>query len=582
MYGFSSEKAKEIFVWRERLLETMKTGEENPQTFQVFWSGMDEHTKALIILKFFGSIHGLSEEDPRYTIPQQLRDEIENIKAIRMPGVYELFIEWLNLGELSEEQLEEPREDIRRFGKDFKIFLKTNMKLDSDDLEMAWEIVAPDSEMYMYIMKKILELGDFNYAVSFLKKNIGYDDSMLRDEIIKKMDINSPSLADIWFGADSLWQEKHRDIYPQVIKVMNENPDKKLVIWCQMSEQDKIKYLDFFDEILKSAKGALETFDQESLIDFFQYIPISVIKEYIKRCDGIKDGEWWEEFVIEHNLDLKLTVKNVADLTFEELMQIQAKFPFLKKIKVQPREGDDAREETYDIDTFSLCRLKIDKILAKVSKISQDDPDREKKIFVQVIRNLAKNRPYNYNAYHIIEEVREINRQLERVNMSEANKKKLEEKRDELIKSIDYTTCSTLEGALIHKTCVCSGYANMVKAVFTCCGIETLQCGGNTKKSEDGRYTGHAWNQIKLDGVWYNFDLTWLREAIEKGNIFAPVLQSDEDFNAQEFKDYKGGHGEYLEGRTNCGVVCEKTITLGELFELLNEKVRKKKDEVEP
>ena len=50
---------------------------------------------------------------------------------------------------------------------------------------------------------------------------------------------------------------------------------------------------------------------------------------------------------------------------------------------------------------------------------------------------------------------------------------------------------------------VCEGYAKAFQLLMNATGIECNYVVGN------GGNVGHAWNQVKLDGDWYNVDLTW-------------------------------------------------------------------------
>lgn len=50
---------------------------------------------------------------------------------------------------------------------------------------------------------------------------------------------------------------------------------------------------------------------------------------------------------------------------------------------------------------------------------------------------------------------------------------------------------------------VCEGYAKAFQLLLNAIGIECNYVVGN------GANVGHAWNQVKLDGDWYNVDLTW-------------------------------------------------------------------------
>lgn len=58
-------------------------------------------------------------------------------------------------------------------------------------------------------------------------------------------------------------------------------------------------------------------------------------------------------------------------------------------------------------------------------------------------------------------------------------------------------------GALVMKKSVCEGYARTMQYLCTKIGIECVLVTGSSKNE------GHMWNQIKLDGNWYNLDLTW-------------------------------------------------------------------------
>ena len=63
-------------------------------------------------------------------------------------------------------------------------------------------------------------------------------------------------------------------------------------------------------------------------------------------------------------------------------------------------------------------------------------------------------------------------------------------------------------GALVNKKAVCSGYAKAFDLLAKSCGLLTNIVTGTAINSQnlDGP---HAWNQICLDGEWYNVDVTW-------------------------------------------------------------------------
>ena len=92
---------------------------------------------------------------------------------------------------------------------------------------------------------------------------------------------------------------------------------------------------------------------------------------------------------------------------------------------------------------------------------------------------------------------------------------------------------------------------------------------------------GHAWNQIKLDGNWYNSDLTITRDAIidfknsgTPSENICPVLANDEEFYSGIFEVHgkffptQLGHGMFsVDGDTQ--EVCNDKINAWDLISYL-------------
>ncbi len=85
---------------------------------------------------------------------------------------------------------------------------------------------------------------------------------------------------------------------------------------------------------------------------------------------------------------------------------------------------------------------------------------------------------------------------------------------DYLINNIDYDSnyqaigSYSIYGALIEKKCVCEGYAKSFKYILNSAGYECELLQG-TATNSSGQTESHAWNAVKLDGVWYEVDPTW-------------------------------------------------------------------------
>lgn len=90
----------------------------------------------------------------------------------------------------------------------------------------------------------------------------------------------------------------------------------------------------------------------------------------------------------------------------------------------------------------------------------------------------------------------------------------------------------TAEGALDTGYVVCAGYAKLFKLLCNNAGIECDYVVGW------GGIELHAWNQVKVDGEWYNVDVTWddpvsLEKAFDDhlNNHYSYFLLSDADMN---------------------------------------------------
>ena len=61
---------------------------------------------------------------------------------------------------------------------------------------------------------------------------------------------------------------------------------------------------------------------------------------------------------------------------------------------------------------------------------------------------------------------------------------------------------------------VCNGYAEAMALLMTCVGIENQIVTGTADNEL------HAWNQVCLDGNWYQVDATWDDPLPDRG-VFA-------------------------------------------------------------
>ncbi len=82
----------------------------------------------------------------------------------------------------------------------------------------------------------------------------------------------------------------------------------------------------------------------------------------------------------------------------------------------------------------------------------------------------------------------------------------------------------TAYAAMINKTAVCQGYANLLYRMLLEVGID------NRIISGIGNGGGHAWNIVELEGLYYNVDSTWDATWLQDVNRYNFCLQSNANF----------------------------------------------------
>lgn len=98
--------------------------------------------------------------------------------------------------------------------------------------------------------------------------------------------------------------------------------------------------------------------------------------------------------------------------------------------------------------------------------------------------------------------------------MSDVDKLKLFH--DEIVFGCKYETegryTATPFGALVDGKALCEGYARAMAMLCNKVGIENMFATGTQYNTDENGVTTeeeHIWNMIKLNGLWYNMDVTW-------------------------------------------------------------------------
>jgi len=83
----------------------------------------------------------------------------------------------------------------------------------------------------------------------------------------------------------------------------------------------------------------------------------------------------------------------------------------------------------------------------------------------------------------------------------------------------EYTpNMNTLYGALIEKSAACEGYSASFQYIMRLMGVECLTVYGVFGEEEDETFY-HAWNSAKLDGRWYQVDVTFDATMLEEYDL---------------------------------------------------------------
>ena len=147
----------------------------------------------------------------------------------------------------------------------------------------------------------------------------------------------------------------------------------------------------------------------------------------------------------------------------------------------------------YDIDTFNKIKKQLENMLENIDEVKEDRTN-ELEVFKQICMIIANNVTYDYNA-------------------ADQNNKEYNDK---------MFTSRNMIGSLLEGKCLCAGYAELLRNMCACKGIECIYVGSET----------HAFNQVKIGKNWYYFDLTNCCKKIKDGISVENFLLSEKKFKA--------------------------------------------------
>jgi len=218
-------------------------------------------------------------------------------------------------------------------------------------------------------------------------------------------------------------------------------------------------------------------------------------KELLKETKeaGIKIG----------NYTLTVIIKNTAEITLDELYELKEQG--ISNIKIFDEKSDN-EPDNYWISDLILIKEKIQEYIKNIPEVSDDDPDKEKKIFTYIYEKMAYNITYDDYAADC-------------VGLTGYERDMTEEM---------VNRASGLYGGLIDNKAICAGYSEILRNILSEVGINAEYRSGHGEKG------GHAWNQVQLDGIWYNCDITNDADFILEGLKVPHFLKSNMNFTRYE------------------------------------------------
>lgn len=262
---------------------------------------------------------------------------------------------------------------------------------------------------------------------------------------------------------------------------------------------------------------------------------------------------------IPRNFEVGVIIPNVKALSNNQLESIRKNIN-ISSIEIPYKTIDnESKEKTrfdmYKIDTYEKIRNELEKI---TNGININKPDVEK--FLDIYRKLGSKINYNFAEY-------------------ETDSFEYEKNGKTYISFNGDIKSHNLEGGLLENSSVCEGYSKILSEALTMIGIQSEKIIGDSESIYRKNNETHEWNQVCLNGNWYNVDLTWDADKLKDGREPDFCLQSDEEFiehfpitsNAREcLQSFDRNYINKHLGITKQFEIEERNYTVPEIFELVD------------
>ena len=243
-------------------------------------------------------------------------------------------------------------------------------------------------------------------------------------------------------------------------------------------------------------------------------------------------------------LTFKLNNINALNLDFLINIQRHVSNHSDMKFKINEHEGD-SKDIEYSFSEISAIIAKIEELTADIP----EDMDEANK-FYKVYSRITGIMTYDYNCIRKLDEAEKkyYSRNYSTINDYDRSMKDIRKKP------------AGLYGGLIEGKAICAGYALILHEALKYVGMKSQYVRGQDKEN------GHAWNQVQIDGKWYNADPTWDSSVVQIFRKYEYMLLDDDDFDKS--------HGEYSILRTKTYHKCKSKFDYSKIQGLLPSQIK--------
>lgn len=289
--------------------------------------------------------------------------------------------------------------------------------------------------------------------------------------------------------------------------------DLKMSLIEQMSENERYRYIGRLESEQNIATVLNDFGDEESKRKTFNYIAKQFKGNNIGLLKILASIDF--NVTIPQNL-LTFQLNNLNDIDLDFLINIQRHVENYLDMKFKINEyGEDSKRIKYSFSEFSAIIAKIEELTAGIPS----DMDEANRFYMVYSREISM-MTYDHDC---IRKTDDLDARFEdgQIGYFDYREKTKEARRN----------AAGLYGGLIEGKTICAGYALILNEALKSVGIKSQYVEGYPEKGN-----GHAWNQVQIDGKWYNVDPTWDSEYFQRTGRYKYMLLNDEKFEKSHGK----------------------------------------------